>query len=251
MLPDVFGWTFWLLTWIHEANLSQALMPHNYKDFLTSKSPSVVEIFSGYRPPSLGREAPTPLEVDDVTIDTSGLQLIPSRFDFSDHLIESLKPDPKIIARYISDNFQEKDLIDCAPTESVFTRVAYHASRLVPVRPEYFPTIGFPLLKQSLTKFKRENRGHKISIIGVVINNGFYHGGNDGGPEKREALEEIKQQSQKNRWHIFENQILHSRGFPKMMRGNFTHLGNATKFENFAKEFFCKTGLSTKGLKYG
>ena len=84
-----------------------------------------------------------------------------------------------------------------------------------------------------------------------MTNNGFYDGGNDGGPEKSEALEEIKQQSQKNRWDIFENEIPHSRGFPKMMRGNFTHLGNATKFENFAKEFFCKTSLSTKGLKYG
>lgn len=232
-----------------QANLSQALMSHNYRDFLASKSPSVVEIFSGYRPPSLGREAPTPLEVDDVTIDTSGLQLIPSRFDFSDHLIRSLNPDPKIVARYISDNFQEKDLIDCAPTESVFTQVAYHASRyvLVPVRPEYFPTIGFPLLKQSLAKFRRENRGHKISVIGVVINNGFYHGGNDGGPEKSKALEEIKQQSQKNKWHIFENEIPHSRGFPKMMRGDFTYLGNAREFGKFAKEFFNKAGFENEG----
>ena len=230
-----------------QANLSQALMPYNYEDILTSKSPSVAEIFSGYRPPSVGREAPTPLEVEDVTINTSGLQLIASRFDFSDHLVKSLKPDPQIIARYISDNFQEKDLIiiDCAPTESVFTQVAYHASRhvLVPVRPEYFATIGFPLLKQSLTKFRQENRGHKISVIGVVINNGFYYGGNDGGPEKSKALEEIAQQSQKNRWHIFENQIPHSRGFPKMMRGDFTYPGNAVEFGNFAEEFFYKAGF--------
>ena len=172
-----------------QANLSQALMPHNYKDFLESKSPSVVEIVSGYRPPSKEQEAPTPLNVEDVNIVTHGLHLIPSRFDFSGLLISALKPDPQIIARYISANFQEKDLIiiDCAPTESVLTHVAYHASRyvLVPVKPEYFPTIGFPLLKQSLTEFRKNNRGHKITVIGVVINNGFYHGGNDGGPEKR------------------------------------------------------------------
>ena len=68
----------------------------------------------------------------------------------------------------------------------MFTTAAYHASRfiLVPVRPEYFATIGFPLLRQSLDAFRYRNRGHKIDVVGVVINNAFYHGGNDGGSGK-------------------------------------------------------------------
>ena len=83
----------------------------------------------------------------------------------------------------IADHQQDHDLIliDCPPTESVFTRAAYHASRyvLVPVRPEYFATVGFPLLAKSLDSFRTENPSHCIEVIGVVINYGFYDGGND------------------------------------------------------------------------
>ena len=88
-------------------------------------------------------------------------------------MIDSIKPDPRVLAKLIADHFQEKDLIiiDCAPTESIFTQAAYHASRyvLVPVKPEYFATIGFPLLNESLSKFKKDNPSHQIDVIGVVI----------------------------------------------------------------------------------
>src|SRR5690606_11835139 len=118
-----------------------------------------------------------------------------------------------------SAKFQHKDLIiiDCAPTESVLTHAAYHASGLVlvPVKPEYFATIGFPLLRESLTDFSNRNRGHSISVAGVVINNGFYHGGNNGGPEKLRALAEIREEAAENEWHVFKNEIPYSRGFPK------------------------------------
>ena len=227
-----------------QANLSQAYMGEAYKSFLRSDEPSIVEIFDGYRPPTRDREAPTHLDPSDTVREVfpnGNLAYIPSRFDFSDNLVGALKPDPQILARYITDHFQDKDivLIDCPPTESIFTRAAYHASRyvLVPVRPEYFATVGFPLLVNSLESFRTENPTHHIEVVGVVINNGFYHGGNDGGPEKRRAMPEIIDEADKNGWHIFENQIPHSRGFPKLMRGDRSHIGNAWHFNYFAKEF--------------
>ena len=147
----------------------------------------------------------------------------------------------------MSESFSDLDLIliDCAPTESVLTRAAYGASRyvLVPVRPEYFATIGCPLLKQSLADYRSRNRGHPIDVIGVVINNAFYDGGNDGGPEKRTALAEIKKEAAENGWNVFTCQLPHSRGFPKMMRGDLNHLGNAPSgFAGFADEFFRTLG---------
>jgi len=73
-------------------------------------------------PPTSRTASPRPLShVDGVeTIgQTQGrsLQLIPSRFDFSDNLIGAVKPDPRVLARFLSDNFPHKDLIliDCAP----------------------------------------------------------------------------------------------------------------------------------------
>ena len=227
-----------------QANLSQALMGEfSYRQFINNLSPSIVEIFNGYQPPTPGTTSPEPLNVPSVAIGGRNLQVIPSRFDFSDNLIDSLKPDPKVLARCISDHFQDKDLviIDCAPTESIFTQAAYHASRyiLVPVKPEYFATIGFPLLNDSLDSFRSKNRGHQIDVIGVVVNNSSYHNsGNRGGPERARALREIRQEAEVNGWRIFTNQLPLSRGFPKMMRGDFTYLGNAYTFYDFASEFF-------------
>jgi chromosome partitioning protein len=235
-----------------QANLSQGLMHNGYINFLTQKRPSIVEVFSGYMPPSAGSSTPTPLAAANAveTIAQAGgrsLQLIPSRFDFSDNLLGAVRPDPRMLARFLSANFQQKDLIiiDCAPTESILTTAAYHASGnvLVPVKPEYFATIGFPLLQQSLNNFRNQNRGHQISVCGVVINNAFYDGGNNGGPEKTRALVEIRTEALKNQWPIYDNEILHSRGFPKIMRGDNSYPGNAQYFPVFADEFFTSVGL--------
>ena len=237
-----------------QANLSQAYMLRTYQQFIRSSRPSIVEVFSGMHPPAPGKPSPTPLKIEDavapiISANKGGgqLDLIPSRFDFSNHLTDSLKPDPSVLARCIADHFQEKDLvlIDCAPTESVFTTAAYHASHfvLVPVRPEFFATIGFPLLRESLDAFRHKNMGHKIDVVGVVINNAFYDGGNDGGPEKQQALREIKEEAEKNGWALFNMQIPHSRGFPKQMRGDHLWSGNADLFPYFAREFFRRLGL--------
>lgn len=235
-----------------QANLSQAFMGEQYKKIADNKSPSIVELFNGYKPPTPNSASPSSLDVVDIVSGYYGdnnLQIIPSRFDFSNHLVNSLKPDERVLARLIAGDFREKDLIiiDCTPTESIFTRAAYHASRyiLVPIRPEYFATIGFPLLNDSLADFKGKNRGQEIEVIGIVINNSSYHrSGNRGGPEKKKAMREIRAAARKNNWHIFTNEIPYSRGFPKMMRGDYRYLGDAERdFNEFAKEFFKKLGF--------
>ncbi len=227
-----------------QANLSQALMGGPaYERFLEDKSPSIVEVFKEYQPPTADKPSPSPLNIRDAVHQVnSDLDIIPSRFDFSDHLIESIKTDPRVLARLIASDFQDKDLIliDCAPTESIFTRAAYHASRyiLVPVKPEYFATIGFPLLNDFLTAFKDENQGHLIDVIGVVINNSTYQSSNGGGTESKRAKTEIRAEAAKNEWYVFEEEIPWSRGFPKIMRGDFAHLGYAPGyFKEFAREF--------------
>ena len=234
-----------------QANLSQALMgDRRYRQFLSDRKPSIVEVFEGYQPPSGSRPAPGPLDVDNVVSRVGkNLTLIPSRFDFSDLLIKAIKPDPRVLAKLIANSLQDRELviIDCAPTESIFTKAAYHASRyiLVPVRPEYFATIGFPLLNDSLNDFRGANPSHRIDVVGVVVNNAFYDGGNDGGPEKRRAIDEITEEAANNGWHIFKRQMPHSRGFPKLMRGDLNHLGNAwDAYFDIPDEVFAKMGLS-------
>jgi chromosome partitioning protein len=235
-----------------QANLSQGLMHNDYNSFLAEKRPSIVEVFSGYIPPTAKAAAARPLLPNGTfeiiaTAQARSLQLIPSRFDFSDNLLGAVRPDPKTLARYLTSNFQHKDLImiDCSPTESILTTAAYHASGkvLVPVKPEYFATIGFPLLQQSLENFRNQNRGQTIAVAGVVVNNAFYDGGNNGGPEKIRAMKEIKTESKKNGWPVYSNEIFHSRGFPKIMRGDYSYPGNAQYFFTFADEFFRSINL--------
>ena len=236
-----------------QANLSQAFMRDRYQRFLADQLPSVVELFNGFRPPSPSRPSPSPIALDDVVIRNTplggrGLQLVPSRFDFSDQLISALRPDEHVLANVIAASAQGVDvvLIDCPPTESILTRVAYHASRylLVPVRPEFFATVGFPLLRGSLADFKGANRGHAIEVSGVVINNSSYHySGNRGGPERHRSVAQIESDARTNSWHVFENQMPFSRGFPKLMRGDFSHPGDAVLFNRFAEEFFGHIGL--------
>ena len=235
-----------------QANLSQSLMRTTYNQFLKENRPSIVEIFNGYRPPTRGNKSAGSLAGGQgaelvAQVGLNKLELIPSRFDFSDNLTNSLRPDPHVLARHLAENYAHKDviIIDCAPTESILTKSAYHASGLilVPVKPEFFATVGFPLLQESILDFRRKNRGHVINVAGVVINNAFYNGGNDGGPEKARALLEIRAEAKKNSWPIFDNQLPFSRGFPKIMRGDNSYSGNAVMFQNFAIEFFNKIGL--------
>lgn len=235
-----------------QANLSQGLMHGSYTTFLNDKRPSIVEIFNGYRPPTATSAAAGTLDAREliekvVVVAGRSLDLIPSRFDFSDNLLGAVRPDPRTLARFLHQNFHSKDLIliDCAPTESILTTAAYHASGkvLVPVKPEYFATIGFPLLQQSLESFRNQNRAHVIEVCGVVINNAFYDGGNNGGPEKARAMDEIRAEAGRNGWPIFKSEIPHSRGFPKFMRGDYSWGGNSWRFSTFSKEFFETIGL--------
>lgn len=228
-----------------QANLSQALMTANsYKGFLERRDPSIVEIFGGYTPTSPNIPSPTPLRPDSVIREVSrDLHVIPSRFDFSDHLVRSIGTDPRVLAQLIANHFQDKELIviDCAPTESILTRTAYHASRyiLVPVKPEFLATIGFPLLNRSLQEFRSANPAHLIDILGVIINDTSDYQAYDI-PEKNEALAEIQEETMENGWYVFKNWLWYSRGFPKMMRSSFPNWpGDAPViFSAFAREFF-------------
>ena len=89
-----------------QSNLSQALMTENeYKEFMANGESSIVELLNDYRPPSHQQSAPTSIDVNQVVKQVGyneDFHLIPSRFDFSDNLIESVKPDARALARFIS-----------------------------------------------------------------------------------------------------------------------------------------------------
>ncbi len=236
-----------------QSNLSQALMTENeYREFMESGEVSIVELLNGYKPPSNQQTAPTSLSVNEVLKQvgySEDFHLIPSRFDFSDNLIASVKPDDRALARFISKRMKKKDLIliDCAPTESIITRTAYHASRyiLVPVRTEFFSTIGFPLLKESLDNFKSKNPNHAIDVCGVLINNSASTL-SPRGPHHCTAWNDIHEQAERYSWPVMKNEMFHSRGYPKLMRESYpSQTGNAEpEFRRISDEFLKMMELS-------
>ena len=220
-----------------QANLSQALMGEKaYSDYMKNEELSIVELFDkGYAPPSADCASPTKIKMEQVikkvsksNYGTGNLEILPSRFDFADNLIDSInRADKTVLAKFISEHMMHKDLIiiDCAPTQSILTWAAYHASRyvLIPVRPEFFATIGFPLMHKSLQAFKAKNPKNCIEICGVLFNHNLTEGKSKKGTPRhqKDAYAEIHAFAHKHEWPVLYNEMYFSEGFQKLMESNY------------------------------
>lgn len=99
--------------------------------------------------------------------------LIPAQIE----LYETLRnPSQKeyLLDRFITQHCSEFDyvFIDCPPTPSVLTLSAFAASDyvLIPVRPDYYSTLGLPQFLGTLEDFKSDLvDSHKIEVLGVVF----------------------------------------------------------------------------------
>ena len=141
--------------------------------------PTVVQILEDYIPASGDGGSPRRIDVNDVILSGVGygrnnqLDLIASRLELS-RTLKNPTGKERRLARAIGQVSERYDLvvIDCAPTESILTDVAYFASRfvVVPVKPEFMATIGLPLLARSIREFGLENEDHELEIAGLVVN---------------------------------------------------------------------------------
>jgi chromosome partitioning protein len=101
--------------------------------------------------------------------------IVPSQIE----LYETLRnPSQKeyLLDRYLGQHCTAFDyiFIDCPPTPSVLTLSAFAASDyvIIPVRPDYFSTLGLPQFLGTLEDFKAELvDGHQIRPLGVVFTN--------------------------------------------------------------------------------
>jgi chromosome partitioning protein len=208
-----------------QANLSQALLsPEKYVKLLRDKKPTVVQIFEQYLPATDESASPRAVDIHKIILKDAGywartpLDLIPSRLELS-HTLKNPTSKERRLARALSSVVDDYHLIliDCAPTESILTEAAYHASRyaLVPVKPEYLATIGLPLLARSIRDFKYENADHALDICGIVFN---HSSADSEGPEGRKSIKEVLAEATKNGWHVFDRHVRYSRSYAKAAR---------------------------------
>lgn len=237
-------------------NASQYLIGQaEYKKILDNNIPTIWDVFEQFT--SLpGMPTPSPLEPTKVIYNAkkfpSGggcVDLVPSRLELAFSLRNPGGQKEQLLAKLISkiEGNYELIILDCPPTESLFTWAAYLASDyiLVPVKPEYLSSIGLPLLVNSMEEFGRRYEDHDLELAGVVFNfpSGYV-------PEERESKAEVKKIARDRGWYVCENEVSYSRSYPKGAREgqpifgtSYARGAQAARFAAFAEEFAQRIGL--------
>ena len=239
-----------------QANLSQALLSaEKYVKHLRDKKPTIVQIFEQYFPPTQESASPRPLDINEVILKQAKYSYKPdpivSRLELS-HTLKNPTGKERRLAKALTKIAEDYDLIliDCAPTESILTEAAYHASRyaLVPVKPEFLATIGLPLLANSIQEFKYENGDHALDICGIVFNHSSSY---SDGPEGSTSIKEVQAEAKKNGWHVFQTHVRYSRSYAKAAREgtpigstSYARWGVSREFSRLVDEFFQAIGLT-------
>ncbi|MBZ8132501.1 ParA family protein [Afifella sp. IM 167] len=204
-----------------QANLSQYFMgAERYLEYLSSERATVMDIFEQFSSPKTENGAPTPIDPANVIhhlhrwSDGSLLDLIPSRLELSWTLknpTEKAHLLPKFLAS-VSKNY-DLILIDCAPTESILTTAAYRSSRyvVVPVKPEFLATIGFPLLARSLQEFKLMNQDQQLDISSVIFNDMRR---SNTPPEQIKSRSDVISLANTYDWPVLSDVAYHSDSYP-------------------------------------
>jgi chromosome partitioning protein len=216
-------------------------------------SPTVWNIFERFtRNPRMLDEVP--LDHNSVIHNVSRYQsggeidLIPSRLELADTLRHPAQKEG-LLEMFISEVEEGYDLIllDCPPTESLFTTAAYLASDylLVPVKPEFLSTIGLQLLARSMSDFHDEFRGEQIQLAGIAFN-----ATSEYSPEEMLSKRSVQQLANQHDWYVFDNEIRYSRSYPKGAREgrpifgtSYARTNRAREFHSFAVEFSKRVGL--------
>ena len=205
-------------------NASQYLLgATKYQKILEEKKHTIWDIFElNTSVPGMEKDNDiTPQSVihNVISFDSGGqIDLIPSRLELA-YSMRNPSQKESLLKKYIIDKVEKNyDLIilDCAPTESVFTTAAYISSDyiLVPVKPEFLSTVGLPLLASSLKAFKKGPYAEKeICLAGIVFNQTTGHN-----PEETKAKAEVRQLAAKNGWYVFKSEINYSRSYPRGSR---------------------------------
>jgi chromosome partitioning protein len=186
----------------------------------TSPHPTTWDIFEQFAKVP-GRSLPAKLPPSNVIVNVTQysragrLDIVPSRLDLASSL-DSPAQKEHLLDAFLSQVKADYDviIIDCPPTETLFTTAAYLASDylVVPVRPEFLSTVGLPLMQESLARF-HSRFSHRVTVAGIVFNYATdYH------PEETRARADVRAFAAKSGWPILEPDVPYTRSLPKGAR---------------------------------
>ncbi len=140
-------------------------------------------------------------------------------------------------------------IVDPPPTDSMATDAAYLATNhvLVPVRPEFLSSIGFPLLARSVNSFRSQYPSHPLEVVGVFLENVNMRANPD---EYWLTKRAAKSFASAQAWKFLEHELRYSRSYVKSAREGtpISRTRNANyrvrgEFRRFADEVFDSIGV--------
>ena len=191
-------------------NMSQYVLgTAGYEKLVLDKQPTVEMLFRAEGRPT-GADKVI-VEVSEYT-DGSCVHLMPASLELA-WTIKTAVERAHLLKKYLEDVRNNYDLIivDCAPTESILSRAAYHAADYVfiPVKPEFLSSIGLPLLQRSMDEFSSENPDASVPEVGGIILNDTMDK-----VEQAKSRRDVQAFAKRFNWPIFKNEISHSESYP-------------------------------------
>ena len=241
-------------------NLSQYVLGNDrYEKHIEQHLPTIIDIFEQHSRGSeedegVGNEA---ISVAQEWSDGSLIHVIPSALELA-WTLKNPHAKEHLLRDYIHDVKNDYDvvLIDCPPTESMLTTAAYMASDylLSPVRPEYFSTIGLPLLVRSLADYRKRHAKEPLpKLAGIVFNDSDASKG-----EHARSRNTVRKVAEEQGWHVFEAQLSHSDSYPAGARvgkpiflTDYARAWKKQELKAVAEEFMDRVGLSKKDVSDG
>ena len=237
-------------------NASVYLMgPGAYETYITDGGLTVFDIFEEHTPmrdpqrPRPNRDNVIYRSVRQPYLYEGQVHVIPSQLELA-MTLKNPAGKSHLLSTFLSQNASDYDLVivDPPPTDSMATEAAYMATNyvLVPVRPEFLSSIGFPLLARSVHSFEQQYPGHPLDVIGVFLENV-----RSDRPEYERTKAATQEFARLQDWNYLEHEIRFSDSYPRgsreatsIMSTSHARYNVKGEFEAFAKDVFRRIGLS-------
>ena len=235
-------------------NASVYLMgQRDYKRHISGGGLTVFDIFEEHTPmrdPSRPRPTRDNVVHSVRKYQNGSIDVLPSQLELA-MTLKNPAGKAHLLSTFLSQHASDYDLtiIDPPPTDSMATEAAYLATNyvLVPVRPEFLSSIGFPLLGRSVRSFREQYPTRSLDVLGVFLSNVNAARG-------RREYESTKAAAQgfarSEGWRFLENEIRFSESYPNGSRAGtpIRNTANAKgyvreEFSNFAGEVFRLMGI--------
>lgn len=225
-----------------------------YQNYITAGGLTIFDIFEEHTPMRDPQRAKP--SGDNVIYTSIGqayrysgqIHVIPSQLELA-MTLKNPAGKSHLLSTFLNQYASDYDLviIDPPPTDSMATDAAYLATNyvLVPVRPEFLSSIGFPLLAQSVRSFKQQYPNHSLDVIGVFLSNV-----RQDRPEYTRTKEATTSFAASQEWSFLPHEIRFSDSYPRGSREGTSILTTdyarhyvQTEFVNLAREVFERMSL--------